>query len=169
MSLKDDVKISINHLDQAAIEQPSMYAEWAEKWAEAVMTKDQLKEQITAVKAEADESIRANPKGYGWSADKAPTEAWVATQLSSHKKVVKITEDYLKAQYEVNMLSVAKEAFEHRRKALEILTTLYASNYFVAKSKSDHTYVEKLSEKGKEEVNTSLEGNERMSRRRRAS
>lgn len=168
MSLKDDVKISINHLDQAAIDQPTLYAEWAEKWAEAVMKKDQLKEQITAVKAEADESIRSNPKGYGWAADKAPTEAWVATQLSSHKKVVKITEEYLQAQYEVNMLSVAKEALEHRRKALEILTTLYASNYFVAKSKSDHNYVEKLTDAGKTEVNEGLEKSERMSRRRRS-
>jgi len=168
MSLKDDVKISINHLDQAAIEQPSLYAEWAEKWAEAVMRKDQLKEQITAVKAEVDESIRANPKGYGWTADKSPTEAWVATQVSSHKKVVKTIEDYLQAQYEVNMLSVAKEALEHRRKALEILTTLYANNYFVAKSKTESVYVDKLTNKGKEEINEGLEKSDRMSRRRRS-
>ncbi len=166
MSLRDDVKININHLDQAAIDQPTLYAEWAEKWADAVMKRDQLKEQLSAVKAEADDSIRANPKGYGWTLDKAPTEAWVAAQVIQHKKVVKVSEDYLNAQYAVNMLSVGKEALEHRRKSLEILTSLYASSYFVAKSRTDHNYVETLSEKGKEEQNEGL--SKSMSRRRRA-
>lgn len=168
MSLKDDVKISINNLDQAAIEQPSLYAEWAEKWADAMLKRDQIKESLSAVKAEADEDIRKNPKGYGWTADKAVTEAWVASQISVHKKVLKVTDDYLNAQYDVNMLSVAKEALEHRRKALEILTTLYANSYFVAKSRTDHTYVEKLTEKGAEEVNEGLENSARMSRRKRS-
>ena len=168
MALKDDVKISINHLDQAAIDQPSLFAEWGERWAEATMNRDRLKERLATVKAEADEAIRSNPKAYGWVADKAPTEAWVASQIVIHKQVLKVSEELLAAQYDVNMASVGKESMDHRRKALEILTTLYANSYFVAKSRTNPEYVEEMTKKGAAEQVESLDKNERMGKRRRS-
>ena len=168
MSLKDDVKLDITKLDEAALNQPSLYAEWGEKWADAVLKRDQLKEELSTIRSEADESIRKSPKSYGWEADKAPTEAWISSQLNLHKKVKKANDEFIEAQYEVNMMTVAKESLDHRKRALEILTDLYSSNYFIAKSRSGKDYVETLTSKGAEEQQKVLDDNPRVSRRRRS-
>ncbi len=166
MSLKEDMKLDITKLDEAALEQPSIFAEWGDRWAQAVLERDRLKEEIATVKAEADEEIRKNPRKFGWEAEKSPTETWVASQVILHSAVKAATEKFVEAQYEVNMATVGKEACDHRKKALEILTQLYSSNYFVAKSRSGTDYVEKLTESGRAAQEKALDENPRMRRRR---
>ena len=151
MSLKDDVKLDINKLDEAAIQQPSLYEEWSTLWADAVYERDKLKEKLAVAKAEADESIRSNPSKYGWSkTDKAPTEAWILTQIMLDKEVNDLTQEIIKAQHEVNLYSSAKETCDHRLKALSILTELYKGNYFSAVSRNDSGRLEKVYEKTRE-------------------
>lgn len=167
MSFKDDVKLDINTLDSCAISQPSLYEEWSTKWAEAVLQRDRLKEQLSIARAEADDDIRKAPQQFGWIADKAPTEAWVANQIILHLKVRELNEAILTSQYDVNIASTGKEALDHRKKSLEILTTLYSSNYFVAKSRTGENYVEALTKKGAEEQEKKLETTFAERKRRR--
>lgn len=164
MAFKDDIKLDITTLDKNALEQPSLYDEWSSKWANAVNQRDYLKESLSMARAEADDEIRSNPKKFGWDAEKSPTEAWIANQIILHEKVIKATEELLEAQYEVNVFAAAKETLDHRRKALEILTTLFQNGYFSARSRSGE-YYNKAVTKSQEDQDKALE--EGMRRRKR--
>jgi len=157
MSLKDDVKLSVQDLDSAALDQPTIFAHWGEEWAKAIFERDKLKEQISAKRAELDEQIRKDPSSFGLSDDKKPTENWVSAQIDSHEEYSELSGQLSQAQYEVNMMTVAKEACEHRLKSLNILTELYKGNYFSASSKgsiSHTTAVEKSQDSQREKLNS---------------
>ena len=105
------------------------------------------------MKALVDEDIRSRPRDYGWELDKNPTETWVANQAMLHKDVKELTEKYLTAQYNVNIMAVGKEALEHRMNALRIMTELYKGNYFSAASRgssSTEATIERHDEKQRE-------------------
>lgn len=167
MAFKDDVKINKNHLDQNVIDQVSMYEEWATNWANAIDSRDRLKEKLSVVKAEADDDIRKNFKKYGWESDsKSPTEAWISNRIILHDTVRTANEEYLTSLHEVNLMSVAKETLEHRKKALEILTDLYKGQYFVSVSRNDEHFKKVITEGGKEAQDEVLNNNDRLKRRR---
>jgi hypothetical protein len=153
MSLKEDLRLDITDLDRATLVQPSLFYEQSRLWAEAIFERDKLKEQIAAMKALVDEDIGSRPRDYGWELDKNPTETWVANQAILHKDVKELMEKYLKAQYDVNLMSVGKEALEHRMNALRIMTELYKGNYFSASSRgsvSTEDAIEKHNDKQRE-------------------
>ena len=167
MAFKDDIKLDLNHLDRNAIDQPELYEEWSRKWADAVQERDRLKEQLSVVKAEVDEKIRASPKEYGWlNESKSPTEAWVSNQIILSDEVRSATEEFLKAQNDVNIMAISKETLEHRKFALGVLTDLYKGNYFAARSRSDPNYKEKISEEGRRAQEEHLEESPRARKRR---
>jgi hypothetical protein len=164
MSLKEDLKLDVTELDRATLDQPALYGEWAQKWAEAVFERDKLKEQISAMKALVDEDIRSRPRDYGWELEKNPTETWVANQAILHKDVKELSDKLLEAQYNVNMMTVAKEALDHRMNSLRIMTELYKGNYFSATSRgsmSNQDVIEKHNDKQRE----AIDKNPRMLRR----
>ena len=168
--LKDDAKLDITKLDQHALDQPALYDNWGEKWAEAVAERDKLKEKLSVVRAEADDEIRRTPKDFGWEQDKAPTETWVANQVVLHPKVRDSMDEFLTAQKNVSITSVAKEVLDHRKKSLEILTELYKNNYFSARARTNPDYLEKKSEKSEkvqEEQKEQLQKDSSERRRRR--
>ena len=136
MAFSDDVKLDVTTLDTAALEQPAAYAEWGNEWAKAILERDRLKERLSAKKAEVDDLIRKDPTEFGWTLEKSPTEIWIANQVVAERGVQVLTEELLQAQFEVNSMTVAKEAMDHRLKALSILTELYKGNYYSATSKN---------------------------------
>ncbi|MFA5394387.1 MAG: hypothetical protein WC346_00025 [Methanogenium sp.] len=160
-SLKDDLRLDITELDRHALDQPALYAEWSKKWAEAILVRDRLKEQIAAKKAEVDDDVRSRPRDYGWDMDKNPTETWISNQVMLHTEVVELVEKMLQAQYEVNMMSVAKEAMEHRMNSLRIMTELYKGNYFSATSRSSEFHQEAV-EKHNDQQREDLDKHPRM-------
>ena len=135
MSFAEDVKLDVTMLDTAALEQAASFAEWGNEWAKACLDRDRMKERLAAKKAEIDDKIRKDPSEFGWEMEKNPTETWVANQVVAHAEVVELTDQFLVAQSEVNVMMIAKEAMEHRLKALSILTELYKGNYYSASSK----------------------------------
>lgn len=134
MEFKDQVKLNKNCLDDNAIEQPVLFAEWSEKWAKAVFERDKAKENIAVVTSEAAREIRTNPETFGWESDKAPTESFINSQVPVHPKVQEAQNMLTKSQYDVNLYSSAKETVEQRGKALDILVKLYTGGYFSAKA-----------------------------------
>lgn len=158
MSLKEDLKLDIAELDRDTLKQPSLYYEQSLLWAEAVNDRDKIKEQIAAKKALVDEEIRSRPRHYGWELDKNPTETWIANQVMLHPDVKELTDSFLEAQYQVNMMVVGKEALDHRMNALRIMTELYKGNYFSATSRmsatSDHA-IERHNDKQRESMENS--------------
>lgn len=162
--LKDDVKLSVQDLDNAALNQAEIFAHWGEEWAKAIFERDKLKEQISAKRAELDDQIRKDPSAYGLPDDKKPTENWVSAQIDSHAEYNELNGQLAQAQYEVNMMSVAKEACEHRLKALNILTELYKGNYFSASSKGSVSHVTAV-EKSQDVQREKLNSNPRLTKR----
>ena len=144
MALKDEIKLDKTNLDEVALRLPTLYDEWGTQWVNATRERDKIKERLSVVRAQADEEIRKSPKDFGWDSDKSPTEAWVAQQIILHDKVKEANEELIEAQYEVNMMSVAKETIEHTRRALEILTDLWKGSYFSARSRESSSYNEAL-------------------------
>lgn len=134
MEFKDRVKLDKNCLDDNAIEHPLLYEEWSKKWALAVFERDKIKERISVVTAEAAKEIRSEPKNFGWDSDKAPTEAFINSQIPLHPKVREVQEEVIQAQYEVNLYASAKETLQQRNEDLKILAQLYSGAYFSAKS-----------------------------------
>lgn len=164
MSLKDDLKLDVTELDRAALNIPSLFQEWSEQWAQAVFERDKLKEQISATKALVDEDIRSRPRDYGWDMEKSPTETWVANQVMLHKDVKEVTEKMMQAQYNVNMMSVAKESIEHMSSSVKMLVELYKGNYFSATSRGA-TSTQDIIEKHNDKQSEALSNHPRMIKR----
>ncbi len=156
MEFKDQIKLDKNKLDYNAIEQPTLFAEWSEKWAKAVLERDKTKERLTTITAEAASDIRIHPEQFGWEQEKSPTESFINSQIPVHPKVKEAQEELINAQYEVNMTSSAKETVEQRGKALDVLVKLYTGGYFAAKSNSElkEQAQEKISDVQKEGLNS---------------
>ena len=167
MAFDVDIKLNKNHLDQNAIEQVDLYEKCTDKWADAVLTRDEAKENLTVIKAEVDEEIRANPLEHGWSSEsKTPTETWISNQVTLNERVREATTKHLKTMHKVNQLSGDKETLEHRKKALDILTELYKGQYFVAVGRTDDNYKKAITDEGKEAQRDVLNKSERLRRRR---
>lgn len=169
LNFQNDLKLDKHDLDNCALSQPELYAEWALKWADAVDRRDRAKDNLNLVKSDCDVDIRENPKKFGWAADKAPTEAFIGTAIFSHPDYMAANEDYMQAVHEVNVLSIAKESFEQRRKMIEVLVQLYLSGYYSGNKDFDKGFQvadAKSTEAAKEGALESVAEKPRMQRRR---
>lgn len=165
-NFRQELKIDKYSLDSAALEQPELYAKWGELWAEAVYNRDQLKDRLTLVKGDCDLEIRQKPRDFGWDSDKAPTEAFILNAINTHQDYVSANEQYLAAQKEVNLLTIAKDSFEQRRKMIEVLVDLYKSNYFSGNPKLDKGYQSVVTEMAAEAQTEGLGKSSRLMKRK---
>jgi hypothetical protein len=165
-NFKNDLTLDKHNLDQCALTQPELYSEWACKWADAVDIRDRSKDKLSLVRSECDTEIRSTPSEFGWAkADKAPTEAFISSAICGHPNFVSANEEYLTACHEVNILSVAKEAFEQRRKMIEVLVQLYVSSYFSGNKDFDKSYAPAVEKVVVQEASVELENNPRLRRK----
>ena len=166
MSFKDDIIINIHTLDKNSIDQVDLYEEWSTKWADAEKEKDEAKENLSVIKAEADEEVRKNPDKFGWGSDRNPTEPWVANKIVSHEKVREASTILINAQHNANVMKIAKETLDHRSRSLDRLTDLYKGQYFVSHSRIEERYTKAVTNEGKEAQSKALEDSSRLRKRR---
>lgn len=163
---KKDVQLDQYDLVRCAVEQPELYAEWAEKWAIAVRYRDSLKDKLAVTRSNCDSDIREDPAKFGWkNSAKSPTEAFISSAIIAHPDYKLDNEEYQDACHDVNIMSIAKEAFEHRLKALVILKDLYTSSYYSGNKKFDSSYQEAMPEEASKQQTSNLEKNTRLVRR----
>jgi hypothetical protein len=134
---KKDLTITLEDLGDNWLDQPQKFMEYGESWANAVRTRDKKKEMLDITKAELDSDIRANWENYGF--DKKPTEAAISAAITQDKKFKDANEELAQAIEDMNIMAVAKSAFEHRKKALENITSLYLAGYYGSKPKLQDT------------------------------
>lgn len=163
---KKDLHLDKYNLDQCALEQPELFAEWATRWADAVNDRDRAKDKLSLVKSECDGDVRESPRNFGWVSEKAPTEAFIASAIIGHPDYVDANDSYLDACHEVNILSIAKEAFEQRRKMIEVLVQLYMSSYYSGNKDFDKSYQAAVVSVVSKDQNEGLERNARLARRK---
>lgn len=121
MGYKEDLAIDFLKLDECWAEQPILYMEYGEKHTEALKERDRIKEDLDRIKGRLFAEIKSGSK-----LSDAATNAEVSQEL----EVIEKLDELLKANHEVNILGVARTAFEHRKRSLTGLTQLYISNYF---------------------------------------
>ena len=112
-----------DELEEQWEKQPILFMRYGEEWAAAVRRRDDAKEALEVAKADADKDVRINFEKYDF--DKKPTEAAIASTVAMNLAVRKAGRKLNEAQEEMNVLAVAKMAFEHKKKALENRTDLF--------------------------------------------
>lgn len=127
MGFKDDLVIDQYALDTEWMNQPLLYAEWAEKAVDAAFEFDKAKQRLEIVSIELEKDIRSNPEKYGIS---KVTEGSVASELSYRISQKSESNEVLEAKRNQKMMEVARESFDQRKKALENLTSLFLSKYY---------------------------------------
>lgn len=131
MGYKEDLEIDKYALDSEIVRQAQLFIEWSENWAQAMFEKDKLKERLDIAMAEADALVRSDPEKYGWPIKgKAPTESFIKKATMMMEGLSTQNSEYIEKCKEVNILAAAKEAFNHKRSALEMLVKLFLGGYY---------------------------------------
>ena len=148
MNYKKALEIDLERLEENLIEQAQLVMECGELWAEKTAERDRAKENLSVVEAELDGHARAN-----WVdiSDTKMTEKSILGYVLNEGKRKEAMDELIKLTEEANVLSVAKVAFEHRKKALEGLVSLFIANYY-ADPKIAKRDIDKVKSTGRKEV-----------------
>ncbi len=122
-----DVEIDITNLGNEWVEQPSLYLYYAEALADAIDTRDRAKQKLEVDSAELDQGYRKH-----WDElhpDTKMTETALKANILQDKVYAKSVALLNKASHNVNLLTSARSAFEHRKKALENLVSLHITGF----------------------------------------
>ena len=111
---KKDIKIDFLNMHENWREQADNFLYWSEKWVNAIDKKDKRKRLLNI-------QIRENPDEYNLKS--SPSEASIQATIVSDSEYIQLNTD-------INTYSIVKDAFNHRRSALEALTKLYLNGYF---------------------------------------
>jgi hypothetical protein len=184
----DEIRINKYQLAELWEVHQDLFLKYGEQHADAIQERDRLKGQLDLAKADSKDEldfvksrleleVLTEYKKFGFS--KPPSdklrEAWVLTQKKYQDALVEyrnvladIGNKMAEANHKVDVLKVVKEAFEHRKEALDNLTRLMVSGFYSAKLPVDlkEEVAEKrdraLEERSRER--TSESGNRRLKR-----
>lgn len=127
---KQDIKIDPNNLEQEWVEHSSIYLYYAEAHAEAIDTRDRNKQNLELEHSKLDQKYRKT-----WDSkfpDTKMTEGGIKAVILQDPFYKKALALLNKANHNVNLMSVAKSAFEHKKRALENLVSLRISGFYSA-------------------------------------
>jgi len=125
---KADLEIEFHNLEEHWKKQGSLYMKWGELHANSIRMRDRAKESLEVMKAEKAAYITEHWEVEGLA--KAPTVDGVKNWVTNDSEVRGSGSDYIRATENMNVMGVSKVAFEHKKKALEMLTQLYLIGYF---------------------------------------
>ena len=127
LKYQDEISISRKQLDNEWAKQPVLCLKYGDLYAEAVAERDHLKRQMDVVRAQVDEKVRKSPEEYGLVKS---TEAAIKSAIEASEEVDQINKDFIEATKNVNLLASAREAINHKKKALENLVQLQLAGYY---------------------------------------
>ncbi len=127
MSLEQELRIEKHSLDEEWLAQPMLIYQWSKDYAEALAVRDKTKQYVELTRAELDTAIRKDPTRFGL--DKI-TEGAIGNLIITLPDYQKALEANQQAVYDVNVLSGAIEAINHKKSALDNLTKLFLSGYY---------------------------------------
>lgn len=115
------------NLDVECIDQPRRFKNYGDLWAEAIADRDRAKQKVKVTRADIERMVRKDPLSFG--VEKI-TEASVSSTVELHEDVQRAEISFIEAAREVNLLSIAKEAFQDRREEIRNLVGLFQSSYW---------------------------------------
>lgn len=128
MGYQEDLRIDKYALDTEWVHQPQLFCRYAELFAQAQYEYEESEEEVKRVAATVDNDIRRNPEKYGY--DKKPTDDAIKKRIVLDKSYTDAVDKMLKAKRNMTILLGAKQAFDHRKKALESLVSLHNGQYY---------------------------------------
>jgi hypothetical protein len=159
MGYKEDLKIDKYALDEEWLKQPTLFINWAEEFVEAQADRDRKKEQLDLIKAELDNAIRSGPEKFGLA---KVTEGAIQNIILTEGTYRDAQDKYLTAIKQAKILDVAKEAFDHKKKALENLTSLFLAGYFANSEIVKGDVKDFLTESKSKRIDEGLNKNKRL-------
>lgn len=156
---KEDLFIDKYNLDLEWEKQAMLFVKWAERWAAAVERRDRAKQFVEVVKAELYGKIRSNPELYDLKPN--ATEGAVNSYIIRTRKYKKAFDGFLESTKQVNILASAKEAMNHKKKALEYVSQLMLGGFFASPSIKPEAR-EKVEQQKNLEVRKQLKNSKRM-------
>lgn len=130
MDYEKDLEIDENALDIEWLEQASLAMKWAKNYAVCRKRLTEAEEKIKVVRAELIKKANRNPDKYLGEGVK-PTAPVVESYYRLHSKHVAAKEEWVDAQFELNIAEAAKNEISFTRKAaLESLVVLHGQQYF---------------------------------------
>lgn len=163
MNYQKELEIDLGRLEENLTDQPQLVMKYGELWAEKIAERDRAKENLSIVEAELDGYARAN-----WVdvSDTKMTEKSILGYVLNNDKRKSAMEELISITEETNILSVAKVAFEHRKKALEGLVSLFIANYYADPKIAKRDINEVQSSERKETQQKELNKNLRLKKRK---
>lgn len=125
--INKDLEINDNDLDSEWTEQGSLFFYYAEAHAEAIHIRDIKKSKMEYVYAVMYSELK---KDWSTAFDSKPTEPAIKEHIHSSTKYKKAERAFINASKDVNLLLAAKQAFEHRKKALENKVSLKIGGFY---------------------------------------
>lgn len=128
LSFEEALKIDKYSLDNEWLKLPMLYYEWSTIYSQAVLERDKEKQRLELVKTEIESRIRKEPSRYGI---KKGTEGEINSCVISSEEYQKALERYQNSVYNLNIISGALEALGAKKSALENVTKLFLSGYYI--------------------------------------
>jgi hypothetical protein len=145
LDYKKDLEIDKNNLDGEWEQQSLLFAKWAEKAVEAAFDRDRAKENLDIVRAKLDQKIRLQAS----TTNEKITETAIANKIILDIEYQEANQQVIESAKNLGILNVARESFDHRKKALERETDLYLAGYYSEPKESKFT---KSRREDKEEI-----------------
>lgn len=133
MDYEKDIRIDETALDIEWLEQATLAMKYGRIWADQKKVVTNAEEKIKIVRAELIKEANENPVKC-CNKDK-PNAADIEAYYRGHKKHKMAKDEWVEAQYELDMAEVAKNEISFTRKAaLENLVRLHGQQYFAGPS-----------------------------------
>ncbi len=127
IDIREAIKIDDNDLESEWSKQASHFLYFAEAHAEAIHTRDIKKSKMEYVYAIMYSEIK---KDWAKVFDAKPTEPAIKAHIETTKKYKIAERKFIDSTEDVNMMLAAKQAFEHRKKALENKVSLKIGGFY---------------------------------------
>ena len=121
-----DLEINKDALDEECLNQPSLFLHYAYMANKAEVDREKVKRKRDVVYAIVDKEIR---DAFEQSGEKF-TEAKIKSLVVTHERIAEVEGEYLDALEDAKILASTRDAFEQRKKSIELLCSLYGLGYF---------------------------------------
>jgi len=135
------VKIDRNALDDALIEQASIFYSISERATEAISKRDAAKAALDQLCSQTSVFIRQNPSQFSFK----QTEGSIADAVLTNPQVMQAQALYLSTKHDADFWQNAQATFEMRGKALHDLVTLFVAGYFMNAGEGGYSNLREVS------------------------
>ena len=125
---EQDLELDQHGLDFEWLRQASLYLKYSILYADLASYRDEAKEKLQRIDSEIDLEIRSDWSSFGF--ESKPTEGAIRAIILQDDRHIKAANELNFATREVNIAQGAKVALDHKKAALERLSTLYLSGYW---------------------------------------